>query len=509
MNPHAKAPDGGELISPGKIRLAKIASLLIGVPALAITYYLLFFRSSTDSGQPDLGDQASYSYLFSVLFFLTLGFGGLFWTILHHATNSGWGIVVRRQMENLAGILPWMFLLMVPFWTPQVRQDLWEWESEAREMRKVTNEHLPAALKEETAAWEAARKPAEERLTQVRSVLAEASKGGKATTGELAALRERERDLAERLSNLDRSKPGEATVKLRLMREQDPLLASKLQSYFDGGYGAAYVRLGAYTVVFILIVSLLRSWSIRTDRTRDSGLFLRSRYWSCFFIFPFALGYTFLVVDLVMALNYKWYSTMWGVYLFAGAAFSSMAVLILIVTWLRSLGYLKMVTDEHYHLMGKLLFAFCVFWAYIAFSQYFLIWYSNITEETQFYLLRNSGWWNVVSMALVVGHFFIPFVILLWRPVKKTPALLSLICLWALFMHLLDIYWMIIPERAPSLTAAGGTPVLWTPGVFGVDLLSFAGVAGVVAFIFLQVLGRSSLYPCGDPRLEESVHVVN
>lgn len=510
MSEHSKSielPANGELMNPGQVKLLKIVSLLIGVPALAAVYFFLFFRSSHDPAHPALGDHASYSYLFAITFFLTIGFGGLFWTVLHHATNSGWGIVVRRQMENLAAVLPWVFVLMIPFWCPAVREDLWEWEPEAKKLQQHAVERLPGELQAATKQWEAERKAVADRAERIKNVLAKAAN---AAPGELAALRDQERSVAEELRRLDGVKPVEATVKMRLMKEQNSVLAGKLQAYFDGGYRASYVRLAAYTAVFFLIVFLLRRWSIGMDQSKDEKLFLRCRYWSCFFIFPFALGFTFLVVDLLMALNYKWYSTMWGVYLFSGAAFSSMAVLILVVTWLKSLGYLKkVVTEEHYHLMGKLLFAFCVFWAYIAFSQYFLIWYSNITEETQFFLLRNSGAWNVVSMALVVGHFFVPFVILLWRPVKKTPAVLSAVCIWILLMHVLDIYWVVIPERAPSLSASAAEPLLWAPGTWVLDLLSFVGVAGILSFVFLQVLGRSSLYPCGDPRLEESIHVVN
>lgn len=510
MSEHSKPtelPPQGELINPGKVSLLKLVSLLIGVPALAAVYFLLFFRSSHDPAHPALGEYAAYSYLFAITFFLTIGFGGLFWTVLHHATNSGWGIVVRRQMENLAAVLPWAFVLMIPFWCPAVREDLWEWEPEGKELQQHAEQRLSGELQAATQKWEVERKAVSDRAERLKGVLANAKS---AAPGELAALQDQERSVAGELQRLDGQKPVAATVKMRLMKEQNSVLAGKLQSYFDGGYGAAYVRLAAYTIVFVLIVSLLRRWSIGMDHSKDKRLFLRCRYWSCFFIFPFALGFTFLVVDLLMALNYKWYSTMWGVYLFSGAALSSMAVLILIVTWLRSLGYLqKVVTDEHYHLMGKLMFAFCVFWAYIAFSQYFLIWYSNITEETQFFLLRNSGAWNVVSIALVVGHFFVPFVVLLWRPVKKRPAVLSAVCIWILLMHVLDIYWVVIPERSPSLSARAGEPLLWTPGIWGLDLLSFVGVAGILSFVFLQVLGRSSLYPCGDPRLEESIHVVN
>ena len=513
MSGHSKATDlpaHGEWISPDKLRVAKVLSLLVGAPALGFVYFLMFFRNSHDPANPGQGDVACYSYLFALSFFVTLGFGGLFWTILHHATNSGWGITVRRQMENIAGVLPWVLILMVPFWCPLVREDLWEWELEAKNLIHSAEVRLPAALAHETEKWEGEKKQVSQKLDRLKAILVSAKGKGTEAGGEAALLEGQEQVLAQELQRLERQKPDAASVKAHLMREKDSMLTGKLEAYFDGGYHAAYVRLGAYTVVFMLIVFLLRKWSIDNDKQRDPKLFLRSRYWSCFFIFPFALGFTFLVVDLIMALNYKWYSTMWGVYFFAGAALSSMALLILIVSWLKSLGYLRnVVTEEHYHLMGKFLLTFCIFWAYIAFSQYFLIWYSNITEETQFFLLRNSGGWNAVSIFLVVGHFFVPFVILLWRPVKKRAALLCAVCVWILLMHLLDMYWVVIPERAPSLTAAGGNPQLWTSGVWGVDVLSFVGVAGILTFAFLQILGRSSVYPCGDPRLEESIHVTN
>jgi hypothetical protein len=184
-----------------------------------------------------------------------------------------------------------------------------------------------------------------------------------------------------------------------------------------------------------------------------------------------------------------------------------MAVMILLVTWLKNLGYLqKVVTDEHYHLMGKLLFAFTVFWAYIAFSQYFLIWYANITEETRFYLTRNTESWRALSVFIVVGHFVGPFVILLDQQRKKNSAWMVPMCLWILFMHVVDIYWNVIPERGPSLTHG---ELWWIPGAWIQDIFALLAVVGGVGFVFLRSLGKFSLYPCRDPRLIESANVVN
>ena len=158
----------------------------------------------------------------------------------------------------------------------------------------------------------------------------------------------------------------------------------------------------------------------------------------------FAISLTFAGFDWIKGLNYAWFSTMFGVNVFAGSAVASMALLIVITVTLFENGYLKRVlTAEHLHLMGKLMHAFTIFWAYIAFSQYFLIWYANIAEETQFYAIRNTGGWNYYSTFLVtIGHFFIPFVLLLPRATVITPnraELQQVIGPWRDDAHLLQL----------------------------------------------------------------------
>jgi len=494
-------PASGEFFDGRKAAVLKAACGFIGILCLAATLILLFTFSRAEGEAPDLGDLASYSYLFAIIFFFTLTVGGLFWTILHHATNSGWGIVVRRQMENIASLLPWTFLLMVPFLFSQVRDDLWEFEPLHRDLMHRVEPKVPGALEKAKAHWEHETSAWTAKVDGFRKALAAPG----ATAGEKAQFQVRLGEAEAVLAKLAKQEPTAASVLRDLRHHDNHLLAHKWDMFFH----FAQPRLVIYAVVFFLMVYFLRQWSLRTDQVGGEELFLRSRYWSCFFLLPFAVGFTFLVIDFLMALNWEWYSTMWGVYLFAGAALNSMALLILVVTSLREKGYLKVVSVEHYHLMGKLFFAFCVFWAYIAYSQYFLIWYANIAEETRFYLLRNTGGWNILSVVLVVGHFFIPFVVLLWRPIKKNPRLLSAVALWSLAMHFLDLYWIVIPERGPSLTAAASEPQLWLGQGLVLDLVAFVGVGGTLAFIFLHNLSRSSLYPCRDPRLQESLHAVN
>jgi hypothetical protein len=268
-----------------------------------------------------------------------------------------------------------------------------------------------------------------------------------------------------------------------------------------------YIRAVLYFGFLIGIIGLLRKWSIQQDSDGDFRHTFRSRALCAFPLLLFALTVTFSAVDWVMSMDYTWFSTMWGVYIFAGGAWAAMAVSILALTYVRGNGYLqKIVTGEHYHLMGKLLLAFTIFWAYIAFSQFFLIWYANVTEETRFFLLRNTGGWWYLSNILVWGHFVITFVVLLSAGRKKKTTMMNWVCVWVLLMHLVDWYWLVIPERAPSLTKG---ELLWSPGAWVGDVVAFLTIGGLVGWAFLRRLAKASLYPCRDPRLLESVIATN
>ncbi len=268
-----------------------------------------------------------------------------------------------------------------------------------------------------------------------------------------------------------------------------------------------YIRAVLYFGFLITIIGLLRKWSIQQDKDGDFKHTFRSRALCAFPLLFFALAVTFSAVDWVMSMDYTWFSTMWGVYIFAGGAWAGMAVSILALTYVKSNGYLKkIVTGEHYHLMGKLLLAFTIFWAYIAFSQFFLIWYANVTEETRFYILRNTGGWHFLSNVLVWGHFVGTFVVLLSAGRKKVTSAMNWVCAWVLLMHLIDWYWLVIPERGPSLTKGEH---LISAGAWVGDIVAFLTIGGLVGWAYLRRLAKASLYPCRDPRLLESVTATN
>ena len=206
-----------------------------------------------------------------------------------------------------------------------------------------------------------------------------------------------------------------------------------------------------------------------------------------------------IAFDWFSSPDYRWASTMWGVYIFAGAAGAGMAMIILVVMALKNAGYLQFVNEEHYHIMGKLLFVFSIFWGYIGFSQYMLIWYANIPEETEWFLRRNIESWNVLNTFLVIGRFFIPFFYLLFQYTKRTRKISrrqSRFGCWEC------IFWTLTSPSCRFCTRRGFELSI-------LDLLSLLAIGCPLAFIFLRRLGGASLFPARDPRLLESLKLSN
>ncbi len=277
-----------------------------------------------------------------------------------------------------------------------------------------------------------------------------------------------------------------------------------------------YIRVICWGVGLSAVIYFLRKLSTAQDTDPNPGTkrLFQARFHSTYTLIIFALTITFTGFDFMMGLDYKWFSTMWGVYLFAGSALNSMAVIVLVCAWLKSRGHLRHVTTgEHFHIMGKLMFAFTVFWAYIAFSQFFLIWYANITEETSYFLIRNTGHWNTAMIALVFLHFVVPFVILLQAWLKKNPTTLSIMAIYTLMMHVLDHYLISIPERSISLRMMlpeqFANVTTSVPNAFWGDILAFVTIGAAFLFFLLRALGQHSLYPCRDPRILESANLSN
>jgi len=278
---------------------------------------------------------------------------------------------------------------------------------------------------------------------------------------------------------------------------EDPLLDAK-QPYLSKGF----------FLIRVVLYFLFLSWVSLTLRRRSIGQDADGAAWRSLSMRKFGIGgipvvalcLTFAGFDWLMGLDYHWFSTMWGVYLFAGAAGSSMSLLVLLVTALKKRGYLAVVNLEHYHIMGKFMLAFTVFWAYIGFSQYMLIWYANMPEETTYYIARNTGNWWWLSTLLVVGRFFLPFGILLTQWIKKTPEYLKYVACWVLFMQLVDIFVIVLP-----FLRKGGFGFLDVI----LSVFSLVGIGGILGWLFFRNLTAAYLFPTRDPRLGASLKLTN
>ncbi len=435
MSHHVTSADiaiNGDHLDNSKVAKTKSICLAVAGVGTLISLYLLFLAPEKMRGS------FAYSWVFAYYFYLTLSIGGVFWTLLHNVSNSGWGTSVRRTFENLGSTFPWMFLFGIPLLFPAVNQYLYEW------------------------------------------------------------------------MNIHRDATGD--VKEYLHHENHLLYAK----YWFMNMPFWFGRFIFYGLGLSLTIWGLRKLSTDqdTDPSPGTARLFKARYHSTYPLIIFALTITFTGFDFVMALDYKWFSTMWGVYLFAGSTLNSMAVIILVCAWLKSKGHLKHVTGpEHFHIMGKLLFAFTVFWAYIAFSQFFLIWYANITEETSYFLIRNTGNWNTGMLFLVFAHFVVPFVVLLQAWLKKNPKYLSIVAIYTLCMHVLDHYLIVIPERGISLgnikPDVFGEISTSIPGAFWGDILALVTLGAAFVFFLLRAIGQHSLYPNRDPRILESANFTN
>jgi len=260
-----------------------------------------------------------------------------------------------------------------------------------------------------------------------------------------------------------------------------------------------YARAAAYFAVWSGIASWFLRLSLRQDGTPDDALAARLRRWSGPLLIPLGLTHTFAAFDWMMSLDPRWYSTIYGVYSFSGALVAAVAFLAIMAVSLRRSGLLPgLFNAEHLHDLGKLLFTFTAFWAYIGFSQYLLIWYGNIPEETVWYRHRLEGAWLLLSVALAAGHFVVPFFFLLPRAIKRNATALVGAGAWMLLMHLVDVYWMVVPD-------VHGHPA--APGIL--DAAALLAVGGAFLAVFGWLLRRHPLVPVGDPRLAESLAFEN
>ncbi len=271
------------------------------------------------------------------------------------------------------------------------------------------------------------------------------------------------------------------------------------------------IRVLTFLVVLSGVALFYWRTSVAQDANGDVSLTLRMQKAAGPMILLCGITLTLLSFDLLMSLDPHWFSTMFGVYYLAGCFIGGWAGIIIIVNLLQMAGFLKTsITTEHLHDLGKYLFGFVFFWGYIAFSQYMLLWYANLPETTGWLLRRglstipgqqNAFTW--VAIAVLFGHFLIPFAGLMSRHVKRTRPGLLFWAVWLMVFHYLDLIWIVKPEL--SFINGIGPIHDYVLNVGLIDLCCVLGIGGVFVAAWVKMAGAGALRPLHDPRLHESV----
>lgn len=391
-----------------------------------------------------------YSYLFAFFAILSVALGALFFVLVQHLTGAAWSVTVRRGSECLMRGLPAFLVLVVPVLL--CTRSLYPWDGAEREIAPMQAGAFGNAMDE------GHREPA---------ALAAANRG---VTEELAIAREAE----------------------------DARVLAGRKTYMNRPFFA--LRAIAFLGLWCFMAVRLFRWSTRQDEDKGMLLTVQAKNFAPIATIAFSVALVLAAFDWLMSLEPLWYSTIFGVYVFAGCAVAHAAIAILLAMGLQRAGLVRTsISVEHYHDLGKLLFGWLSFWAYIAFVQFFLIWYANIPEELTYFHRRwtdNDGSWKVISASLFVLHFLLPFWLLLSRNAKRSPALLGLGAVLVLALHVVDVYWLVLPN-------IGGFDPAW------LDVTCFLGVAGVYGAVVLRSMEQHALIPLGDPRLSRSLAFEN
>ncbi len=257
----------------------------------------------------------------------------------------------------------------------------------------------------------------------------------------------------------------------------------------------------SFTVILVVIFALwsfmalnFRKWSIAQDKDGAAKWTSKARFQAAWGIYVFAFSLTLVVFLLMKSLMHQFFSTMYGVYFFAGSVWTTLATVYGIVTWLQTRELKGVIFKNTIHYIGTLFFAFTVFYAYIHFSQYFLIWNAAIPEETFWYVKREVGSWWQVGLLILFGHFFVPFLILLRIDTKMNPLVMGPMILWAWLMHYTDMTFNVMPVLYPEgLHVTLLDPICWV------------GLSAVLAVVFWKNFKSAAPFPLKDPRLKEAI----
>ena len=306
---------------------------------------------------------------------------------------------------------------------------------------------------------------------------------------------------------------------LYIWNNEDFLAANEIMDHKAGKNG--YLSSGWFGLRILAYFSILGSMayyffskSYKQDESGEKSIStnLQTAAAPCMIIF--AAVVVFASFDLEMSLAPRWFSTMFPVYFFAGATMGAFATLILASFLLQKYGILKdEITEDHYHDLSKLSFAFVFFWGYVAFSQFMLIWYANIPEETVWFRYRvdYSKGWAYFSIILLFGHFLIPFLAIMSRSVRRNKQYMFYAAIFLLIFHWMDHYWLVMPQFGADFSGqiTADSHEFPDPFRFLLDVILMIGMGGLYLGLVFWVSADRALIPVKDPRLVESLNFKN
>lgn len=273
--------------------------------------------------------------------------------------------------------------------------------------------------------------------------------------------------------------------------EYDHILAGK-QGFLNIPF--FLIRLVAYAAIWIGFTMMLRKHSLLEDKEGGLEHYKRSITLSAIFIVLFAVTSSTSAWDFLMSIDAHWFSTLFGWYTFAGLFVSGLAMMAMFILYLRGRGYMNHITENHLHDVGKFMFAFSVFWTYLWFSQFMLIWYANIPEETTYFAPRAQGIYKGIFWMMFVINFLAPLLILMRRNSKRNYTTITFMSLLIIFGHWLDFFQMVFPGPSPN-----HVPVL----IY--DFCIALGFAGLIMYVTARALSKAPLLAKNHPFVKESV----
>ncbi|MCO4782263.1 MAG: quinol:cytochrome C oxidoreductase [Candidatus Cloacimonetes bacterium] len=398
---------------------------------------------------PVMAESASrfwHGYLIMYMFLLSIGLGALFFIALDYLVGAKWSVPIRRVTEILAGLIPVAAVLAIPI--------------------------LLGGMDHLYSHWVHAADYAH------HEVKADEHKTPKDAVKDAHAKTEHKKEEHKEDSHGDASEH----------HAPDKIIMGKVPYLNKGAFVFRYF---AFFAIWIAGWMYFRKNSLAQDNDPDQKYTKANTTLSAPFIFIFGLTLSMAAIDWIMSLEPHWFSTMFGLYYFSGCLVTASCCIAIYTIRLKEGGFLHpdMKSDTYYSI-GLMMFAFNVFWAYISFSQFVLIWYANLPEETFWYIARADKGWMIFSIFLMIFHFVIPFFALLSRTIKTRPSRLMFMAKWLLLAQIFDLYWAIMPAARLDVNFSF------------LDLGFIALAAGIVITVFDRGAAKTQLVPLNDPRLQ-------